>query len=49
MPAGIEAGVEITLDPVWKVETAPKPFFGEAKGYARGWWRALIVDHPGVS
>jgi hypothetical protein len=26
--AGIEAGIEITLGPVWKVETAPKPIFG---------------------
>jgi hypothetical protein len=28
LPTGIEAGVEITLGLVWKVETAPKPIFG---------------------
>jgi hypothetical protein len=25
LPIGIEAGVEITLGPVWNVETTPKP------------------------
>jgi hypothetical protein len=36
--AGIEAGVEITLGPVWKVETAPKPIFGAS-------WASCLVRH----
>jgi hypothetical protein len=36
MPTGIEAGVEITLDPVWKVEMAPKPIFREDKEVTGG-------------
>jgi hypothetical protein len=38
MPAGIEAGVEITLDPVWKVETATETNFWRSE-------RAVLEGH----
>jgi hypothetical protein len=46
MPAGIEAGVEITLDPVWK-EMAPKTTLGEAKEGGVVWDSGLTLGAKG--
>jgi hypothetical protein len=50
MPGGIEAGVEITLDPVWK-EMAPKTTLGEAKevGAAKDLLPLASKDTPAQS